>query len=53
MAGRLGDHATILSRIGDDDLGRQARDVLEPFPVDCSQLQVDPAHPTGSVTVRL
>jgi fructokinase len=53
MAGRLGDHATILSRIGDDDLGRQARDVLEPFPVDCSQLQVDPAHPTGSVTVSL
>jgi fructokinase len=53
MAARLGNHATILSRIGDDALGRQARAVLQPFPVDCSQLQIDPVHPTGSVTVAL
>jgi fructokinase len=53
MAGRLGDHAAILSRIGNDDLGEQALDVLKPFPVDRSQLQTDPEQPTGRVTVEL
>jgi fructokinase len=53
MAGRLGDHATILSRIGPDVLGERALQVLAPFPVDCSQLQVDPVEPTGTVTVEL
>ena len=51
MAGRLSNHATIISRIGDDDLGTQALAVLKPFPVDCSLLQVDPEQPTGKVTV--
>ncbi len=51
MAGRLGNHAAILSRIGRDDLGRQAVDRLDPMPVDTSCLQVDAAHPTGRVTV--
>ena len=51
MASRLGNHATIISRIGVDDLGKQALAVLKPFPVDCSLLQVDPEHPTGKVTV--
>ena len=36
MAGRLGNHAAILSRIGRDDLGRQAIDRLDPMPVDTS-----------------
>jgi fructokinase len=57
MAGRLGDHAVILSRIGRDDLGRQAIDRLNampaPMPVDTSFLQVDPLHETGRVTVSL
>ena len=53
MAGRLGDHATILSRIGRDDLGRQAVDVLDPLPVDASHVQVDSNHATGRVTVML
>jgi fructokinase len=53
MAGRLGNHASVISRIGDDDLGRQALAVLKPFPVDCSLLQVDPEQPTGKVTVIL
>jgi fructokinase len=53
MAGRLGNHAAILSRIGRDDLGRQAIDRLDPMPVETSYLQVDPAHETGRVTVRL
>ena len=51
MAGRLGNHAVILSRIGRDDLGRGAIDRLDPLPVDTSHLEVDPAHETGHVTV--
>jgi fructokinase len=51
MAGRLGNHAAILSRIGRDDLGRKAVQVLDPLPADTSFLQVDPQHQTGSVSV--
>jgi len=53
MAGRLGNHAAILSRIGRDDLGRKAVDQLEPLSADTSFLEVDPAHETGRVTVTL
>ena len=53
MAGRLGNHAGILSRIGRDDLGRQAIDRLDPMPVETGFLQVDPLHETGRVTVSL
>ena len=53
MAGRLGSHAAILSRIGRDDLGRKAVDLLDPLPADTEFLQVDPAHETGRVTVAL
>src|ERR1700722_13213699 len=52
MAGRLGNHAAILSRIGRDELGRMAVNHLDPMPVDASLLQVDPAHETGQVTVN-
>ena len=34
MAGRLGNHAAILSRTGRDELGRKAVELLEPLPVD-------------------
>jgi fructokinase len=53
MAARLGNHATILSRLGQDELGQRAFEILKPFPVDCSQLQADPEQPTGRVTVEL
>lgn len=53
MAGRLGGHAAILSRIGRDDLGRQAVELLDPLPADTEYLQIDPAHETGRVTVEL
>jgi fructokinase len=53
MAGRLGNHAAILSRIGRDDLGREAVHLLDPLPADTSFLQVDPRHETGRVTVSL
>jgi fructokinase len=53
LAGRLGNHATVLSRIGRDGLGERALEVLHPFPVDCTRLQVDPEQATGRVTVKL
>lgn len=53
MAGRLGNHAAVLSRIGRDDLGRRAVDLLDPLPADTGFLQVDPVHETGRVTVVL
>src|ERR1700746_1900411 len=53
MAGRLGSHAAILSRIRRDDLGRGAVELLDPLPADTEFLQVDPAHETGRVTVAL
>lgn len=52
MAGRLGNHAAILSRIGRDELGRLAIDQLDPMPVDASPIQVDMLHETGRVTVE-
>ena len=51
MAGRLGNHAAILSRIGRDELGRGAVNQLDPLPADTSFLQIDPVHETGRVTV--
>jgi fructokinase len=51
MAGRLGNHSAILSRIGRDDLGREAVHRLDPLPADTSFLQIDPMHETGRVTV--
>lgn len=53
MAGRLGSHAAILSRIGRDDLGRKAIEILDPLAADTEFLQVDPMHETGRVTVCL
>jgi len=51
MAGRLGSHAIILSRIGRDELGREAVARLDPLPADTEYLQVDPIHGTGVGTV--
>lgn len=53
MAGRLGNSSAIISRIGEDELGKEALRFLETFPVDCSQIQTDPEQPTGRVTVEL
>ena len=53
MAGRLGNHAAVLSRVGRDALGREAVDLLSGFPVDTEFLQVDAEHETGRVTVAL
>lgn len=53
MAGQLGNHAVILSRVGRDDLGREAIKRLNPMPVDVSAVEVDPTHETGRVTVHI
>jgi len=53
MAGRLGNHAVLLSRIGRDDLGRDAVDRLDPLPVDAGFVETDPVHETGRVSVVL
>jgi fructokinase len=52
MAGRLGNHVALLSRVGWDDLGKEALERLESFPVDASLVQIDSRHETGLVTVR-
>jgi fructokinase len=51
MAGRLGNRAVLLSRIGRDELGRKAVERLGPLAACVRFLQVDPAHETGRVTV--
>jgi fructokinase len=51
MAGRLGDHALLLSRIGRDDLGRQAVERLDSLPMDAGFVEIDSLHETGRVTV--
>jgi fructokinase len=56
MAGRLGNHAVVLSRVGRDELGRRALAELEQLdgmPADASCVQLDPEHETGRVTVEL
>lgn len=51
MAGQLGNHAAILSRIGRDELGNRAIERLNTMPIDASFIAVDPHHETGRVTV--
>jgi fructokinase len=52
MAARLGNHVALLSRVGWDDLGKQALERLESHPVDASLVQIDSRHETGRVTVH-
>jgi fructokinase len=52
MAGRLGNHAVLLSKIGRDEFGCEALGRLEPLPVDTSFVETDPGHVTGQVTVE-
>ncbi len=52
-AGVLGNRGVIASRIGDDARGHELRDHLQGHGIDCSGLQVDDAHPTGTVQVHM
>jgi fructokinase len=51
MAAQLGDRAVLLSRVGQDELGREAMEQLRSLPTDTSFLQMDEEHQTGRVTV--
>ena len=44
---RLGFQVAWLSRVGNDSLGRFVLDTLQGEGLDCAQVEVDPAHPTG------
>ena len=43
----------LVTRIGDDAAGARIRDVLNLYGVDASLIEVDPALPTGEVTVEV
>jgi fructokinase len=49
----LGDSAVVASRIGADDLGREARVRLERLGLSTAYLQLDDVHPTGTVIVEV
>lgn len=49
----LGENAIVLSRVGDDLLGREIREKLTQAAIGDQFLQADPLHPTGVVQVRL
>lgn len=49
----LENRAVVVSRVGDDDLGREALASIRNLGVDSSYIQVDPKHPTGTAKVIL
>jgi fructokinase len=50
---RLGDHAELITSIGDDDYGSTANHVLAQPNLDLHNVQVSATHPTGTVEVAL
>lgn len=42
-----------ISRVGDDPLGHRIRDTMHAWEMDTAGLQLDSAHPTGSVDIRI
>jgi len=53
MSARLGNRAVIASRLGEDELGREALARLAALPAEVGAIQPDAKHPTGSVSVTL
>jgi fructokinase len=47
----LGDRGVIVSRLGRDDLGKQAYDAMVSLGLDTTHVQWDEEHPTGTVPV--
>jgi fructokinase len=52
-ANALGAHACVVTRVGDDDFGREIRRRFEEQDIADGTVQVDDAVPTGTVTVKL
>jgi fructokinase len=53
LCARLGHQVVLASSVGDDDYGTTARGILFQPNLDLQQLQLDRAHPTGTVHVTL
>lgn len=51
--GQLGARVALISRVGDDQSGRLALEILGSAGVDVSAVQIDPDHPTGAVDVTV
>ncbi|HYH86274.1 MAG TPA: carbohydrate kinase [Pyrinomonadaceae bacterium] len=49
----LGNRSVVASRVGDDELGREALGVLGRAGVEAGYVQVDSKHPTGTVEVEI
>lgn len=49
----LGDRGVVASRVGQDDLGREAIRRVEGLGLETSEIQSDPVHPTGTVEVTV
>ncbi len=49
----LGGQGLPVSRIGDDDLGREALNILSDHGLDTGHVSIDPQHPTGRVDVSV
>ena len=53
QANALGGRGVVVSRVGDDDLGREILARLDTCNVDRRFVLIDPDHPTGTVDVRV
>src|SRR5690349_19652318 len=53
MASVLGDRGIVASRVGNDDLGREACRVMQELGLSTAHLQHDERHPTGTATVSI
>ncbi len=49
----FGDHGTLLSKVGNDKAGKEAREALRNLNVSDQDIQTDYEFPTGSVKVRI
>lgn len=49
----LGNQSVVVSRVGDDDLGREAVERVRSLGLDTTYIQTDDRHPTGTVNVTV
>jgi len=49
----FGARPVLISRVGNDALGRRIRDAMQSWRMDTAGLQLDSAHPTGTVDVSI
>lgn len=50
---QLGTPVLLVSRVGEDALGNEAKEILDSIGLPCSMLQTDPEKPTGIVDVTI